>query len=287
LKRKKMEMKKYVASLNEFIALVNCGYEEDLVLHMTPEIACFIDENYNQNNRKPSRERVEKYVRQIREGHWKCKRGVDPLKMDKEHNVISGGHRVKSVILAGMAADFNVQLNLDCDIVEIQDDSKSRINTDNNADLSKRITAICTYLTGLKMSTAEETLFFEHFRERFDEIGKMFPSHRKGVTAAPLLGEFFKAYSYISIPKLRRFARILSSGYTENMPGDNSLITLRNAMMDGKAASTDEAGNKVFWPRIQSVLQNADRGRDITKIVELKTPVYELEEDIAKVISKR
>lgn len=280
-------MKKYVTSLNEFIALVNCGCEENFVFHMTPESARYIDLNYNQHNRKPSDERVKKYARQIREGHWMCKRGVDPMKMDKNHNVISGGHRIKSVIQAGLPADFNVQLNLDCDIVEIQDDSKTRSNSDNDPELSKRITAICTYLTGLKMSTREEALFVNYYRERFDAVNGMFTSHKKSVTITPLFGEFFKAYPFISLSKLRRFARVLATGYTEGMPGDNSLITLRNSMMDGKGASVDENGNRVFWPRIQSILQNADKGKNVTKIVELKSPVYELDEDIDEIISNR
>ncbi|MDD4817441.1 MAG: hypothetical protein PHI85_05670 [Victivallaceae bacterium] len=278
-------MKKYVTTNQEFDKLVDMGFNEDFVLRCSPEIAASINEKYNRYNRKPSLDRVEKYARQIQEGHWLCERGADPLKMDKKHNVFSGGHRLAAIILANMTADLNVQLDLNPRLAEIQDDCKTRTTEQNNPALNKMITAISTYLTGMKLSTREETLLFEHYGERFREIFKMFPKHKRGITITPVYGEFFKAYPYISLMKLKRFANVLSTGYTSGLTGDQSLITLRNALQDGKGTSVDDFGAKVYWPRIQSILQNADRGRNVTKIVELKKPVFELEDDISKIIS--
>ncbi|GEM_PF-3594977 len=273
-----------VTTIEEFDRLVLTHYRETFRLVCTPDIARHILECYNIGNRNIRPKNVERLARLMKGGHWKCKRGTMPLKFDTEGFLFGGQHRLEAVIVADTTICFNVMLELDADLRDIEDDVSPHQNQDNDPNLKKDITAICRALTGMKLGTDEERRFYAYFKESIDAVRSMF-SNQAGVKVAGVMAEFVKAYEIVPVGKLKYLARVLCTGVPEGHPGDAVIVKLRDMLIKkDSAAFTNDRGAIEYWPKVQSVIKTIGEGKNARTIKALSQPIYFLTGDILEII---
>lgn len=273
-----------VKTYEELEHLILTHYRKPFILACSPDVARQVLERHNMGNRNIRPQNVERLARLMKGGHWKCKRGTMPLKFDTNGLLFGGQHRLEAVIIADMTVYFNVLLDLDPDLRDIEDDVAPHQNQDNDPDLKRDVTAICRALTGLKLNTDEERLFYAHYKVSIDAVRSMFTA-QPGVKIAGVLAEFIKAYETVPVGKLKYIARVLCTGLPEGRKGDAVIIRLRDCLIKkDPAAFTNSKGELEYWPKIQSVIKTVNDERNPRSIQDLKQPVFSLEGDILEII---
>ena len=276
-----------VTTAEEFDFLVQTHYQEMFILASSPDIARHVLDRYNIGNRNIRPKTVERLARLMRGGHWKCKRGTSPLKFDKSGREFAGQHRLHANISADMTVYFNVLLDLDEDLRDIEDDVAPHQNQDNDPNLKKDITAICRALTGMKFGTDEERRFYAYYKDAIDGVRSMFSS-QPGVKVAGVMAEFIKAYETVPIGKLKYIARVLCSGIPEGLKGDTVIIKLRDLLIKKDTpAFTNDKGVLEYWPKVQSVIKTVAEDKNPRTLKDLTQPVYLLEGDFLEIIKNQ
>lgn len=279
-------MQKVITTIAELKELINSGKPREFEMDVAPDMVQEILDEFNIENRRIRQGDVDKYARQMTGGHWQSGFGVEPLKFNLLKHLFNGQHRLWAVFLSGKTIRFNVMVNLPVKRVEIQDAGAIRGNPDNSREITKEVNAICTYLTGLKLSVAEAERFHDYHRDAFDAVHRMFTRHKKGVTISPVLAEFIKAYYHVNHEKLAHFAEVLVSGCQENKV-DRTIIKLRDQLCDKIGFRRDAKHDIVYWPKVQYALISAAQGKSLTKLSELSEPCFVLPGNVVEIISAR
>lgn len=276
-----------VTTYEELEHLILTHSRRPFILACNPDLARQVLEKHNKGNRNIRPKNVERLARLMKGGHWKCKRGTMPLKFDTEGFLFGGQHRLEAVIIADMTVYFNVMLDLDADLRDIEDDVSPHQNQDNDPDLKRDVTAICRALTGLKLNTDEERLFYAYYKDSIDAVRAMFTA-QPGVKIAAVLAEFVKAYEIVPVGKLKYIARVLCTGLPEGRKGDTVIIRLRDLLIKKDPAPfTNAKGALEYWPKLQSVIKTVNEEHNPRTLQDLEQPIFALEGDFLEIIKNQ
>jgi len=106
---------------------------------------------YNNGNRRPSKNQVLKYSKDMENDNWK--ETGEPISFDKNGNVINGQHRLYGMILADKEYEFLVNYGLDREVFDVIDNGLIRPNStileleghSDTVNLSALVRAIIAY----------------------------------------------------------------------------------------------------------------------------------------------
>ncbi len=93
-------------------------------LDVTPEIAKILKENHNTSNRKVSEEYVKILVNAIKEGRFR--NNYLPIIIDKDGQIIDGGHRIDAVSRAGKTVRMFFVIGVDPGLITTYDRGRKR-----------------------------------------------------------------------------------------------------------------------------------------------------------------
>lgn len=273
-----------ISTYEELEHLILTHYQKPFVLITSPDVARQVLEKHNIGNRNIRPRNVERLARLMKGGHWKCKRGTTPLKFDKQGLLFGGQHSLNAVIVSDTTVRFNVLLDLDDDLRDIEDDVSPHQHQDNDPNLKRQITAICRALTDMKFGTDEERRFYAYYKTPIDAVRAMFTS-QPGVKIAGVMAEFVKAYETVPVGKLKYIARVLCTGLPEGKNGDAVIIKLRDLLIKKDPQTfVNQNGCAEYWPKVQSVIKTVADDKNPRTIKDLSQPVYALEGDILEII---
>jgi len=256
----------------------------NLIVEVTPALATQWLENNITNNRKIMPNLVKKYTLAMRSDEWKPS---DPLKFDKEGNLLDGQHRLEAVKLANKPVKFVVLWGYDPVAAQYVDQGKSR-NTEHVAQLMGK--AYTSQHSSLVRAMLMENSSFCTFRHNLSHhflislIDQYMPNIQYAkqvvnVKGSPLNKAAFLSvlarashfYNVIEEPETANATRLgeaitaLQTGIINNPETDSAILRLRDYIMTNKYLIASQADRyRLFYVSdyfLWSFMNNSPRKR--------------------------
>lgn len=212
---------------------------------ITPEIAkTMLGENVN--NRRISRDNVNLFAREIRNGEWRF--NGEAIKFGKDGRLLDGQHRLLAVIAADKPLTTLVIRGLEDETQQTMDSGKTRTLGDvltlrgekNSTQLASLARAV--YLADqLGMEAAAQNDLKTHTRRdylvhrpdpatggRARRITRV-PQPIRGLLTSSMFASLWWTFAHIDTDEANRFFTSLASG--ANLQADDPILILRNTLM--------------------------------------------------------
>lgn len=245
---------------------------------ITPEIAAEMLK-HNPHNRRISKDAVQKYASDIREGRWELT--GDSITFDTNGILKNGQHRLKAIIETGQpmlciiaTADGNIydigRQRSAGDIITLGDDSElKRVCTTRIIGAANVIINMTKNFSKFKASKPETIEFISQNIDVFSWLRDSAISTKciTGITSAGVLAAIATAYQ-CGYPddKMTRFNNTLATGYMSS-DEDKSIIALRNYLIDPKNERQGSSGQKNRYMRTQYTLHAYEIGSKSTRCI--------------------
>lgn len=233
-------------------------WDEDL--RVTPQIASYWLEHTSDKQAKVRQALVERYALIRRSGLWD-ESNESPIKLDTKGEIIDGKHRLWMVVETGLPTYFHIHYNVPTDVYNTTDTGRLRGLDDvgyapfhgnkNAAAIAKAMVSAIGNGTTNKTAACLPLmrLFQEQHEDAITFANSLFPSGRRGITAA-VKAAVAKAYYYVPRHELMLFVDRLHSGVIAD-DGEVAVIRLRDWLFVGR---TTGAGGSV---RAETYLKTA------------------------------
>lgn len=184
---------------------------------ITPEIAkTMLGENVN--NRRISRDNVNLFAREIRNGEWRF--NGEAIKFGKDGRLLDGQHRLLAVIAADKPLTTLVIRGLEDETQQTMDSGKTRTLGD-----------VLT-LRGEKNSTRGEIISFIDQTPQLADVlaaSRAFRSQSGDMLTSSMFASLWWTFAHIDTDAANRFFMSLASG--ANLQADDPILILRNTLM--------------------------------------------------------
>jgi hypothetical protein len=222
-------------------------YELSIVL-ITPEIATYIMENDNYNNRPISKINVKFLVNEMTRGNWRFDGA--PIRFDDKNNLLDGRHRLNAIIESGLSFEFLVITGLSENSFKVMDTGRKRTGSDilsiaaiKNASLvASTVKFIYGFNNGLHSAnrnsnrTLSNTELLEHYHilnedgslDNSVHIGKSESQKSKLINPTTVAG-FHYLFSKINVEDANTFIKKLCTG--EMLEGTSPIFVLRTKLI--------------------------------------------------------
>ena len=252
---------------------------------VTPEIAKEMLK-HNPHNRNISKEAVQKYASDIREGRWEIT--GDSITFDTNGTLKNGQHRLMAIIETGQPL-LSIIATADGNIYDIgrQRSTGDIITLGDNAELkricSTRIIGAANVIINMTKNAnknkASKPETIEFISQNIDVFGWLRDSAIStkcitGISSAGVLAAIATAYR-CGYPddKITRFNNVLTTGYMSS-DEDKSIIALRNYLIDPKNERQGSSGQKNRYMRTQYTLHAYEIGSKSTRCMNTDTVYY-------------
>lgn len=202
--------------------------------------------NKNTVNRKLTEGIVEKYARDMTDGHWT--RNPQPIIFCSDDTMADGQHRLWAVVISGCTVDFFVHFGVDPSVRLNIDTGRVRDLVDNakisgyEGFISKQalgtmmIVAFGREVREKALSNAERIELLERYVEDIRYSETVATLKKRGIAPAPVRAAVARAHMHLGDnARLNEFCAVLNSGIPQSMPADRSALTFRNYMLEIKA----------------------------------------------------
>lgn len=181
---------------------------------ITPEIAkTMLGENVN--NRRISRDNVNLFAREIRNGEWRF--NGEAIKFGKDGRLLDGQHRLLAVIAADKPLTTLVIRGLEDETQQTMDSGKTRTLGD-----------VLT-LRGEKNSTQLASLARAVYLADVLAASRAFRSQSGDMLTSSMFASLWWTFAHIDTDAANRFFMSLASG--ANLQADDPILILRNTLM--------------------------------------------------------
>lgn len=181
---------------------------------ITPEIAkTMLGENVN--NRRISRDNVNLFAREIRNGEWRF--NGEAIKFGKDGRLLDGQHRLLAVIAADKPLTTLVIRGLEDETQQTMDSGKTRTLGD-----------VLT-LRGEKNSTQLASLARAVYLADVLAASRAFRSQSGDMLTSSMFASLWWTFAHIDTDAADRFFMSLASG--ANLQADDPILILRNTLM--------------------------------------------------------
>ena len=205
---------------------------------ITPEIAkTMLGENVN--NRRISRDNVNLFAREIRNGEWRF--NGEAIKFSKDGRLLDGQHRLLAVIAADKPLTTLVIRGLEDETQQTMDSGKTRtLGEKNSTQLASLARAV--YLADqlgmeaaaqndLKPTRGEIISFIDQTPQLADVLAasRAFRSQSGDMLTSSMFASLWWTFAHIDTDAADRFFMSLASG--ANLQADDPILILRNTLM--------------------------------------------------------
>lgn len=239
---------------DQFDALLASQPENSVRVLMTPVLAQYILDKYNQRNRSLSPRNVLKLSRAFAEGRWVDTRV--PVIFSEDGLLVDGQHRLQALIARKMQVPMDIMFGADADAFAVMDRGKIRSSSDvlsiedipNSIKVASTVKWIHLYDTGALGQSGMRSRDLEP-----DQVRALYPTmpgiqesirraeglrHRKLVTGT-VAGAMHYICARLNRDEADHFFDCLGTGFGyshERAPG----LALRNMLIENAAVSGDK-----------------------------------------------
>jgi|SRR5215475_1187591 len=203
----------------------------------------------NINNRRIRQKVIEKFTRDMLRGKWKLTH--QGIAFNEDGNLIDGQHRLWAIVESGCTIRLMVTRGLSRDANEGIDEMLNRKATDilhyRGVQASAHELAIARIIITPKvnaLSRAETMEAFIKHQDAINSVWRMFPSHKKKITIAAVLGAMARAWYTQERPRLSRFADVLYDGVATD--DDRVIMILRDFLQTLKTVSGQTLNVEIY-----------------------------------------
>lgn len=217
------------------------------VKRITPDLAAKWLEG-NTHNRNLRQSVVDKYARDMKEGHWRPTH--QGIAFDSKGVLIDGQHRLWAILQSGVTLDLMVTEGLDMEAQEVIDGGEVRQSRDVLTLRGEQgITTVvvgmakelCIQLTGNWSPTRSEVVeMYETYKDAIQFAARTMPKRVKGIWKVPVLLPLARAYYSQDRTKLQSFAQVLVDGMMNDPQSDKPIVMLRNFLMEKTAKRSEQ-----------------------------------------------
>lgn len=264
----------------------------DGIYVITPCFAAWILEVLNTHNRKLRPSVVRRYARDMTAGRWLLTH--QGVAFAAGHVLVDGQHRLAAVVESGASVVMRVFLNVPLATQAVVDDMEGRSVADRfNLAGDQRIThthvAVAAIFYGAPRSSIEFSLLTK--QERMDFIllhlaaiqfgAGCFPSSKKHITVAPVLGAIARAFacSPSRDDELRMFAHILFHNQTSGDHNADTVLKFRSFLTDSPSSYRGAHGQMVVYQKAQRVIRAYLDGEVLSKCYGTTTDLFPIPKD--------
>lgn len=254
-------------------------------MYITPEIAkeWLANQRPNRLFRKGTKER---YVRDMKLDQWELTH--QGIAFDRLGRLADGQHRLHAIVATGKTIRCLVVRGLSEAACLAIDDGLRRSVQDvakfSGKETARRAAATAMrMLQGMSSSSARETRrevldFIDKHEAALDFVMECFPTKVNKITSSSVMAVFGRAYYSASREDLKRAAKILCNGVSDDgimEDGDRTLVHLNRVLMavDNHSGGTMRAS---VYARAERALQAFLDGQHITKIYEASEELFPL-----------
>lgn len=190
---------------------------------ITPEIAkTMLGENVN--NRRISRDNVNLFAREIRNGEWRF--NGEAIKFGKDGRLLDGQHRLLAVIAADKPLTTLVIRGLEDETQQTMDSGKTR-----TLYLADQLGMEAAAQNDLKPTRGEIISFIDQTPQLADVLAasRAFRSQSGDMLTSSMFTSLWWTFAHIDTDEANRFFTSLASG--ANLQADDPILILRNTLM--------------------------------------------------------
>lgn len=235
---------------------------------VTPEIAKqWITANVS--NRRVRKGRVQNYARDMAAGNWLF--STQGLAFGTDGSLIDGQHRLLAVIAANVPVQMLVWFDVPMQTREVIDIGDPR-RLGDIANLTQHQAAVTLAMMRgpaarpITATMAERHAFYRRFQAQIDGVIALFPSHRRGITQASVIGAIVRASLYMKDADVARFCDVLWTGIGDPNTRDRTVIHLRDRLLLSDTGGVGSRAQHQFHGMALASLRAFDEGRTLSKI---------------------
>jgi len=248
---------------------------------VTPAWALQVMLERNVHNRRLSKNRINKYAREILARRWRVNN--DDICFNKAGEFLNGQHRLQAVIQAQQSVVMSFKFGLSDDAIPTIDEGKSRTNLDvmkiMEEDGSGKTLSAVNYILVIrgrryKMPRAEQ---LEFHRRHFEAAAFACQLTRKPYARNPVHAALLGAWYHEDRDRLMEFITVLQEGkYTDDK--DVAALRLRQ-FIDANRSSNAPSQRHILYSKTQSAIKYFCRETPLTRLYAASEELYPLPEE--------
>jgi hypothetical protein len=255
------------------------------IIDITPEQAIEWLSRTAPNQRTLKHGRIKMYASDMIDGNWKLTH--QGIAFNTKGELIDGQNRLSAICRADMPVKMVVTYNVDNDAMPNIDLGIKRSGSDvyriTGESISNEMIAIARmieegetiYSDTKVLSPFQVKAQFEKHREAIAGVCSMIKGRHAGLTSAPVLGAFCRAWYHVPQSKLQEAMDVLMSGIIDNTKGSHTLIRLRDYLINTRLGNSGPFRMEKFR-RVQRCIKAYVDNENLSKLITPGESCYKL-----------
>lgn len=248
--------------------------------------------NSNTRNRRVRQGKVDQYTRDMKAGRWDTAL-CDPIAFNSAGELLNGQHRLWAIVESGVTLSLYVQFNVPNETQLVMDggalrrpEDYERIHHPDSGINHKHFGVANSMRAGLRGTIGAQALsrpelhdYVQRHKDAICFAVNLFPTHIKGVSTAPVMAVFARAYYSRPHDKLHACAEVLRTCMATE-PHHQTMTNLLRWMRD--TGSGGAGVMKQWYAKTARAVQAFCDGQKLAKIYEAESEPFPLPEEQAK-----